>query len=61
MMRPCLGCERRKPACHDSCPDYQATKAAAAAVKAERDRQYGGEAADYERHMYETRKNWRRR
>ena len=58
--RPCRGCTKRYPACHDSCPEYQEVKARLDAIRAERQRQYGGEIADYERQSYETRKNWRR-
>ena len=58
--RPCKGCTKRYPACQDVCPDHAARKAYDDAIRAERQRQYGGEAAEYERQSYETRKNWRR-
>lgn len=58
---PCKGCEKRHPACHDRCSEYQAYKVKTEAARLERERLYGGEAAEYERMAYIERKNWRRR
>lgn len=49
MTAPCKGCDKRHTACHDSCEEYQAYKAAADAVRAKRIELNELKIVDYER------------